>query len=172
MDMTDKYEALVLKGAKFQVMINATINALVPALTLSGVYMTIMGGSGMVVDFLIMNFFLIFFVFLFARKEVADWGAKNNAHGVWYNETKHKDLKKYLHRGFFKNFLSIFVRYNITMALPVIVACGFIYPEAGIPIAHFVFIKCVYSVFLANKVATLGGRLGSIDPKSIKLAQA
>ena len=171
MDMTDKYDVLILKGAKFQVIINALINSLVGAVAVSTAYVTIGGDNGMIVDFLIMNFFLIFFVFLFARKEVEDWRKKNNAAGVWYSEKKHKDLKKYLHNGFFKNFVKVFIRYTLLMALPVVVICHFVYPEAGIPHAHFVFIKGVYSVFLANKIATLGGRLGSIDKASINLAK-
>ena len=118
-----------------------------------------------------MNFFLIFFVLFFTRNEVEKWSKKNNARGVWYKENKHKDLKKYLNNGFFKNFALLFIRYSITMTIPAVVLCSLIYADSGIPAAHFVFIKGIYSVFLANKVATLGGRLGSIDQTSIKLAQ-
>ncbi|MGF1760119.1 hypothetical protein L4D76_19720 [Photobacterium sagamiensis] len=165
MDYSKDYDFLVMKGAKFQVMINAAINGLVPALTMSGM-IGIFTAGGMVQDFLIMNVFLIFFVFIFSRLEVIKWRQKNNAEPVAFDPVKHKGLEKAMHRHPMAEFFVIFVKYNLLMAAPAIAVCLFIFGDAGIPVHQFVFIKATYSVFLANAVAMHGGKLGSIHIES------
>ena len=165
MDLKSQYEALILKGARNQVLINAIINALVPAATMSGMVKLFEVG-GMVQDFLVMNTFLIFFVFIFSRLDIVNWRKKNNAKPMDFDEVMHKGLKKAMTRHPLAEFFLMYFKYTAFTAVPVIAICHFVYGEAGIPVDHFVFIKTAYAVLLANACAMRGGKLGSlVTPK-------
>ncbi|MDN3697495.1 hypothetical protein QWY97_09010 [Vibrio cortegadensis] len=173
MSKNKEFDAVIQKTAKVNVIINAAINGLVPILAMgSMIYVPVMGLGGMVQDLVLMNFFLIFFVFFFARLECINYAKKNGIPGIAYDQQTHASLTKYLQRSTFKNFVVMYVKYMVTWALPVVLLCLAIYPEAGVPLADFVFIKTTFSVFLANRVAMLGGQLGAIDQDSIKLVKA
>lgn len=118
MDTTKDYDFLILKNAKFQVLINLLINGIVVVLAMGKLeYVPIFDVGGIAQDLLITNIFLIFFLFLFGKIEMEKWRKGNNKTGVWYSEVKHKNIAKYLKRSFAKNYFFLFVKYSLTYTL-------------------------------------------------------
>lgn len=169
MDIQKQYDFLIVKNAKFQVLLNLIINGFIVLLAMGkfeSVPLFEVGGA--LQDLLTTNFFVIFFLYYFGKADMEKWRVKNGETGVWYKSEQHGVLNKYLKRGFFMNFLYLYVKHTLTFTLITVAFCHFAYQGmSGIPMEHFMFIKILYVCLLANSVAMIAGRVGSIDTDSI-----
>ncbi|MDN3697270.1 hypothetical protein QWY97_07865 [Vibrio cortegadensis] len=117
-------------------------------------------------DFILTNCFLIFFLFICGRMELQKWLVKHDFEGKKYNAKEHGKLLKFMTCHPMMAFGKLWLGLSLCVSIPLFIALTVIYGDA-IPQAHMLLVKTTYAISFAMFVSRIGATVGSIDPTTV-----
>lgn len=148
MNIAQTHATYIPQHMKKQFIINFVLNALFTYLAIQSKTVVTVLGTGMLMDFMICNFFLISCVLFFTQWEIKKDMVKKELKPIKLDTNLPNSIKA---------LISIeFIKYSFLYAGGYIAAAYFIFGDAGIPMWTFLAIKVFYACTLALVMARKG----------------
>lgn len=129
--------------------------------------------GGLIVDFVITNMFLTYFLVVGSRSDLRGWTEKMGIAKATFDPVTHKKYKSYIKKNNWALFGWSFVVYGVKYAIPYF---GIIYLSFSVvqgvadpnDVSLVLFLKLVWLIFFTDEATRKAGMAGTIDPQTVK----